>query len=304
MEPVRTASARPAESQRPGQRLFNRLQPLLPQHLLSRVVWYATRWRWRPWKNLLILLFSRFFQVDLSEAESADLHHYDSFNAFFTRSLKTGVRPITADSRDIVSPVDGRISQLGRITDTLIVQAKGYDYSLATLLAGDMQLANRFRNGEFATLYLSPRDYHRIHMPCDGQLQRMIHVPGRRFAVNQTSVNGIPNLFTRNERLINIFRTENGPMALIMVGALFVGSMQTAWTGTLIPAARGECTDYDYTHADIRLSRGAEMGRFNMGSTVILLFPPACIQWQQTFGPESMIRLGRSLGFRRTIRGV
>lgn len=282
-----------------SQRLFNLLQYLLPQHSLSRIVFHAARWRWTPWKNLLIRLFVWYFRVDLGEAESARPGDYENFNAFFTRALKPGMRSLDPDKSIVVSPIDGRINQLGRITNTTLIQAKGHDYSLADLLAGDMQLVNRFQNGDFATLYLSPRDYHRVHMPCDGLLQRMIHVPGRRFAVNYTSVNGIPNLFARNERLINIFRTETGPMALIMVGALFVGSIQTVWTDTLVPAARGKCADYDYLNAHINLTRGAEMGRFNMGSTVILLFPPASIQWRQAFRPESTICMGGSLGLLR-----
>lgn len=262
-------------------------------------MYYMTRLTWRPWKNWQINWFIRRFNVDMQEAELRRAADYPHFNAFFTRALKSGVRTPLEDGQDvmsIVSPVDGRISQYGDIRDTTVIQAKGHDYSVTNLLAGDRQLAAQFHNGVFATLYLAPRDYHRIHMPCDGRLQRMIHVPGSRFAVNETSVAGVPGLFARNERLVNIFSTSIGPVALVMVGAIFVGSMETVWTDPLPARARGECSDYDYRNARIHLRRGAEMGRFNMGSTVILLFPSEQIRWNTRLQIGNRIRLGETIG--------
>lgn len=277
--------------------LFNQLQSLLPQHLLSRLMFIMTRLTWRPWKNAQIRWFSRHYGVDLQEAEYSDANSYTDFNSFFTRALKPGSRPLASDEGALVSPVDGTVSQIGRINQTTILQAKGHDYSIMELLAGDTALANQFSDGHFATLYLAPRDYHRVHMPCSGQLQRMIHVPGARFAVNETSVQGIPRLFARNERLINIFRNDAiDPLALIMIGAMCVGSMQTVWSDPPVARKRGECQDYDYRPLTLMLGRGDEMGRFNMGSTVILLFPPATMEWLPSLQPGQRIRMGQTIG--------
>lgn len=278
------------------QRLFNLLQSCLPQHLLSKLMCAATRWRWRPWKNFQIKWFIKQFGVNMQEAVHPAADDYDCFNDFFTRALKTEARPLASDENALVSPVDGIVSQAGEIHKDSIIQAKGHSFTVEALLAGNKDLARQFTAGSFATLYLSPRDYHRVHMPCAGRLQRMIHVPGRRFAVNQTSVTGINNLFARNERLINLFDTDIGPMALIMVGALFVGSMQTAWTDTLAAKSAGEPHDYDYRNARISLERGEEMGRFNMGSTVILLFPRGCMQWNSSMLPGQRVCMGELIG--------
>lgn len=278
------------------QRLFNHLQGILPQQWLSRVMLTLTNWRWRPWKNLQINCFIQRYGVDMQEAEHTNVEAYEHFNAFFTRSLRDDARPIAPETETLVGPVDGRVSQAGAIHNDSIIQAKGHDYAIGQLLAGDQTLANIFTNGAFATLYLAPRDYHRVHMPCDGRLQRMIHVPGRRFAVNPTSVAGIDHLFARNERVVSLFATPAGSMALVMVGALFVGSLQTVWTGRLSARGRGEIQNYDYRNARISLAKGEEMGRFNMGSTVILLFPAGRTQWHPAVQPGRRICLGENLG--------
>ncbi|MFQ5660208.1 MAG: archaetidylserine decarboxylase [Gammaproteobacteria bacterium] len=272
-------------------------QYLIPQHFLSRLLFYATRFRWRPWKDLLISSFIRFYRVDMDSAADPDYHHYHSFNHFFTRELKAGCRSIAKGRDAIASPVDGTISQLGVITDTDIFQAKGRRFSLGSLLAGDDALTERFRNGHFATLYLSPKDYHRIHMPVDGRLTRMMYVPGRLFAVNQAATRGIDQLFSRNERIINLFDTAVGNMAVITIGALFVGSMETVWGGRVTPAGR-QITDRNYLQGneDIALNKGEELGRFNMGSTVILLFEAGRIQWLNELTAEMPIVMGQAIG--------
>ena len=273
-------------------------QYILPHHFLSRLVFYATRSQWRPWKNLLIKYFIRLYRVDMNIAKQADYRQYSSFNHFFTRELNNDARPIVADIECIASPVDGTISQTGLISDTDIFQAKGRLFNLTALLAAKPELSNYFRNGCFATLYLSPRDYHRIHMPIDGQLEEMIYVPGRLFAVNNSAARNIDQLFCRNERLIKIFDTVIGKMAIISVGALFVGSMETVWAGQITPARKREISHWHYQHTgqNISLSKGEELARFNMGSTVILLFGPGRIEWSQALQPESPVKMGATLG--------
>lgn len=271
------------------------LQYLLPQQILSRIVYHATRWRWQPWKNLLIRWFVRHYQVDLSLAERRDASEYVHFNDFFTRALHADARSVTNTEPSVVSPVDGTVSAMGRITRGQLLQVKGKHYGVSELLS-DSALAAKFEGGTFITLYLSPRDYHRIHMPCAGKLLRMIHVPGRRFAVNRASVAGVPRLFARNERLVNLFETRHGPMALVMVGALCVGSLHTTWAGTLPPANRRNELDYNYAHLDINFRRGEEMGRFDMGSTVILLFPAARMRWQSDLKAGQSVRMGQQIG--------
>jgi phosphatidylserine decarboxylase len=272
-------------------------QYLLPQHGLSRIMHTATRSRWRPWKELLIDRFCRHYGVDMSEAAQDDLLAFESFNAFFTRALRPGARTWPDSNAVLACPVDGALSQAGRIEDELLLQAKGRHYTLIELLGGDGELAEHFRNGSFATLYLSPRDYHRIHMPTDGTLVRMTHVPGDLFAVNPRTARVVDNLFARNERVITIFQTSHGPLALIMVGAIFVGSMETVWAGTITPSARRTVTTWSYGGKQaIQLKRGEEMGRFNMGSTVILLLPKGMVNWRPVLVPESPLRLGQPLG--------
>ena len=272
-------------------------QYLLPQHLLSAGMYRLTRCRWEPLKNLLIRSVIQHYRVDMDLAAQADYRQYQSFNEFFTRQLKTGVRPIADGAAAVVCPVDGTISQIGDIQDTGIFQAKGHTFDLAGLIAGEAQLVTSFRNGKFITLYLSPRDYHRIHMPLSGQLIQMIYVPGRLFSVNRATSRCIPGLYARNERLINIFQTSAGLMGVILVGAIFVGSMETVWAGQITPAARREQRIWDYRDPGraVRLDRGEELGRFNMGSTVILLFEPGRIEWLEPLKADDQVVMGQAM---------
>ncbi|MBF0255624.1 MAG: phosphatidylserine decarboxylase [Gammaproteobacteria bacterium] len=277
-------------------RLFVLLLQLLPHHLLSRAVWYLTRWRWAPFKNRAIRGFIKAFDVEMAQAQSAYAVDYADFNAFFPRSLRPGARPLCAEGQ-LASPADGKISAIGRIEQDSILQAKGMDYSLRELLGGDAALAEGFRDGHFATIYLSPRDYHRVHMPLSGQLREMIHIPGRLFSVNGRTARTLPRLFSRNERLVCLFDTQAGPMAVILVGAIFVGCMDTVWAGTVAPTdLRNSRWRYGEVESGVQLERGAEMGRFNMGSTVILLLPKGALSWQDHLREGSEIRMGEGLG--------
>ena len=280
---------------------------VLPHHLLSRAVREVTRWRTGWLKNLLIRTFIRHFRVDMSEAADPAPGHYPDFNSFFTRALRSGVRPQPDHPDSIASPVDGRISELGRIVDGRLVQAKGRTYSLTELLGGDREHAALFRGGIYATLYLSPRDYHRIHMPSDGLLTETIFIPGRLFSVAPHTTRTIPGLFTRNERLVALFQAPCGPMAVVMVGAIFVASMETVWEG-VIRGPRHDIQIREYaTCGDdhlVRLARGAEMGRFNMGSTVILLYGPDQAQWDPQLAAGQAVHLGQPLGLIRPATGM
>ena len=232
----------------------------------------------------------------MSIAAQPEIGDYQHFNRFFTRALKPGVRPLGGDADTIICPVDGRVSQIGRIQCGEIFQAKNRTYDLETLLGGDRESVTAFTDGRFATLYLSPRDYHRVHIPLDGTLSKMTYVPGRLFAVNTHTTRVIKNVFARNERVISIFDTALGPMAMILVGALNVGRMETVWAGAVTPAGNREISTVDYTGRDIVLNRGQEMGRFNMGSTVILLFAKDRMQWLPRPGPEDQVTMGMALG--------
>lgn len=246
------------------------LQYALPHRLISRLIYYVTRVRWSPFKNLFIRQFARSFKVDWSEAERADASLYVHFNDFFTRALKADARPLDPDPSVLLCPADGAISQCGDITEGRILQAKGMHYSAAELLADD-ELATYFENGSFATVYLSPRDYHRLHMPIRGRLLRTLHVPGRLFSVAGWTAERIPRLFARNERLVCIFETDHGLIAQVLVGAINVSSIETVWSGTVTPPYAAVVVQRDESSQAIELQRGAEMGRFNMGSTVIVL---------------------------------
>jgi len=270
-------------------------QYLTPQHTLSRLTYHITRCEWKPLKNFLIKSFIASFKVDMTLAKQPDGTAYKTFNKFFTRELRPDVRPISQDKNIIISPVDGSISQIGKIESEEIFQAKGRYYNLDTLLAGDVSAAD-FKVGQFATLYLSPRDYHRIHMPLDGKLVKMIYVPGKLFSVNSHTTRVVNNLFARNERVVSIFETEIGPMAIVMVGAMNVGSMETVWAGEITPAKKRNITITDYKDQQIQLKRGEEMGRFNMGSTVILLFPKGKSEWLISLKPNDNIIMGTPLG--------
>jgi phosphatidylserine decarboxylase len=272
---------------------------VLPHHLLSGIVRAAARWQTAWWKNLLINSFIRQFRVDMTEAQDPDPGHYPDFNSFFTRALNSAARPLADQPQAIVSPVDGRISQIGSISDGRLLQAKGQDYSLVTLLGGSEERARTFHGGSFATLYLSPRDYHRIHMPCTGQLTESIYIPGRQFSVAPAGVRTIPGLFSRNERLATLFDTPSGPMALVMVGAIFVACMETVWDGVVRPTGPGiqERQYHTGPGSGIELRQGDEMGRFNMGSTVILLYGPGRVRWLEGLAAEQPLRMGEIIGY-------
>lgn len=295
-------------------RLFVTLQYLLPHHLLCRAVYSLTRSR-SPWlKNRLIRAFLRHYRPRLDEALEPDALRYESFNAFFTRALRPEARPQDRDAGSILSPCDGTVSLLGADAQGgQLLQAKGRRYSLAALLAGDREWCERLRGGSYATLYLAPSDYHRVHMPLSGRLRAAWHIPGRLFSVNTPSVAHIPGLFARNERVVCLFEADFGPFAVILVGALFVGSMSTVWHGEVTPwrgggALRAAQTTVGGTSAAAihRLeagsgagewqARGAELGRFNMGSTVILLLPPETVLWDERCRPGTRLRVGESLG--------
>lgn len=277
-------------------------QYLLPGHLISRITYAITRVRNPRFKNAFTGWFVRTFKVDLNEAQISDPHGYEHFNAFFTRALKPGLRPIVSGQFDIACPVDGTVSQAGTIHDGRIFQAKGHSYSLTELLGGSTKRAAPFLEGTFATLYLSPRDYHRIHMPLGGQLREMVHVPGRLFSVNTSTVKVIPGVFARNERVVSIFDTAFGPMALVNVGAINVGSIETVWAGEITPPAGRVVRFWHYPAAGegaVSLERGAEMGRFNMGSTVIVLFARDAIEWATTLHAGTPVRMGELLARRK-----
>ena len=234
------------------------------------------------------------YGVDMGEAADPRIESYASFNDFFTRPLRAGARPLAP--ADYVCPVDGAISQFGPIARDQIFQAKGHAYSTRALLAGDAALAAEFENGLFATLYLSPRDYHRIHMPCAGRLQRMVYVPGDLFSVNPVTARGVPGLFARNERVVCLFDTVRGPLALVLVGATIVGSMATVWHGVVNPPRPGAVRRFDYADRPVDLARGAEMGRFLLGSTVVLLWPRGTLRFNPGWAPGGAVRMGEAMG--------
>lgn len=271
-------------------------QYVLPHHALSGLMSHLTHCTNPIWKNAFIKTVIRLYGVDMEEARHPDLEHYESFNAFFTRELKEDVRPIASGPRAIACPADGVVSQAGCIEHGRIFQAKGHHYSTVELLGGDEQRASAFENGRFATIYLSPKDYHRLHMPLAGKLTQMVHVPGRLFSVNDTTVGAVPNLFARNERVVCIFETQAGPMALILVGAIFVSSVETVWHGVVTPPTISQPRCWGYGADAPVLGKGEEMGRFNMGSTIIVLFGENSVDWQNDFVAGLPVRLGSAIG--------
>jgi phosphatidylserine decarboxylase len=279
-------------------KLFALLLYLLPHHLLSQAMHWLTRIEWPPLKNRLIKGVIRLYKVNMELAVESDPTRYASFNAFFTRALRPEARPFAEAESAVLSPVDGTVSQLGRIENGRIFQAKGQSYTLPELLGEDGEWCEQFAEGHFATLYLSPRDYHRIHMPLAGELKKMLHIPGRLFSVCPSTTRVVPRLFSRNERLVNLFETEHGPMAVIMVGAIFVASMETVWAGTVAPASR-RISQWRYgpqpPAATLILEKGEEMGRFNMGSTVVLLFPKDAIAWSDALAADAEVRMGQQI---------
>jgi phosphatidylserine decarboxylase len=268
-------------------------QYLLPKRALTAYAgWRASR-RWGANTTRLIRGFIEKYGVDMSEAANPDAASYPSFNDFFTRALKPGARPLAA--ADLVCPVDGAISQFGAIRRDLIVQAKGHDYTTTALVGGDAALAAQFEDGSFATLYLSPKDYHRIHMPCAGRLLRMTHVPGDLFSVNPTTARGVPGLFARNERVVCVFESARGPFVLVLVGATIVGSMATVWHGLVNPPRVTKPREWRYDDRRIELAQGDEMGRFMLGSTVVVLFPKPALRFNPAWAPTRPIRLGEAM---------
>jgi len=267
---------------------------VLPHHALTRVVYWLTR-RESRFTTAVIKKFAVAFNVEMDDAIDPDLNNYKTFNAFFTRALKGDARPIAAGVTEIASPADGRISAIGDIHEARIFQAKGRDYSLLTLLGGDAKATERLGNGRFSTIYLSPRDYHRLHMPLGGQLIKQTHVPGRLFSVGPHTVKTLPNLFARNERVIAQFETEHGLMALVLVGAMNVAAIETVWDGLITPPQQAAMSSKDYSDQDIQLAKGEEMGRFNMGSTIIVLLEnPAA--WRVDMQAGDAVRMGQFLG--------
>ena len=271
-------------------------QYILPQHGLSKLMYRLARSRFKPWKSLMINSAVRLYRVDMREAGKEKAADYVSFNDFFTRHLKPGARTWHLDEANIISPVDGAISQIGRLAGGALIQAKGRRYKLHQLLAADDKMSKRFKDGCYVTLYLSPRDYHRIHMPVSGRLIKSVYVPGRLFAVNNASVRGVDNLFAANERFISLFETGSGLLAQIMVGAIFVGSLQTVWLGQITPAEKRELTVRKYKDQTITLKQGQEFGHFNMGSTVILIFEKDKIEWLRELRNNDAVEVGQILG--------
>jgi phosphatidylserine decarboxylase len=271
------------------------LQYILPHRLLSRIVYWATRWTFAPWKNWLIGTIVRNYNVEMAEAAQPDPLAYQHFNAFFTRKLRADARHADADPAVLLSPADGRISQSGTIVDGRIFQAKGQSYTATELLGGDTEAAAPYGNGRFVTVYLSPRDYHRVHMPLKGTLREMVHVPGRIFSVAPFAVEAIPRLFARNERLVCHFDGEHGPFVVVMVGAILVSSVATVWDGLVIPPYASSIRRTSFAGQNISLERFAEMARFNMGSTVILLLPEGTAELDR-LEPQQPVRVGQRLG--------
>jgi phosphatidylserine decarboxylase len=289
--------AREIETPTLRDRLFVGMQHLLPQHFLSRIVHRLARNRMGPVKNALIRSFVRGFHPDMSDAVEPDPLRYPSFNAFFTRTLRSGARPIDLDPAAIVSPVDGTVSQIGPLDGSQIIQAKGHQYSLEALFDGAPEWVARFAGGAFATLYLAPYNYHRIHMPAAGTLKAAWFVPGKLFSVNAVTAAAVPGLFARNERVVCVFEDGPVPFAMVLVGALFVGSIATVWHGDVTPCSPHRRTELplDTTRAPLQLNKGAEMGRFNMGSTVILVLPPGATHWLPKFQPGVAIQVGQMM---------
>jgi phosphatidylserine decarboxylase len=274
-------------------KLFAALFYILPHHAISWLMFKLARVRWTPMKNLIIRVYTRLNPVRMYEATEEDMFAYEHLNAFFTRALKPGVRPLEQDEDNWICPVDGSVSQAQAIEDGRVFQAKGHDYSLLELVGGDTEMESTFKNGKFATLYLSPRDYHRIHMPASGKLRHMQYIPGRLFSVAPSVVNNIPRLFARNERVVCYFDTDQGPMGLILVGAINVSAMETVWHGLITSEAKA-IKRFDYHDRDIVLERGEEMGRFNLGSTVIVLMTDQ-MDLDKDITTDREIKLGQSL---------
>lgn len=276
--------------------LFAFAQHITPQKTLSRAIGRIAECENRWVKNTFISQFVKKYQVDMSEAINSDPLSYRNFNDFFTRAIRPELRPICDQDDGIACPADGAISQLGNIEYGTLFQAKGHNYSLTDLLGGDASLSNQFLGGSFATVYLSPKDYHRVHMPLTGRLTKMIHIPGKLFSVNKVTAEQIPNVFARNERTVCLFDTEAGPMAVILVGAMIVASIETVWAGQVTPFNKQVVT-WDYGALNnIELKKGEEMGRFKLGSTAIVLFGKDAINWEESLQAEAPTKMGMHFG--------
>ena len=271
------------------------LQYVLPKHLVSVLAGKLADVK-TPWvKNNFIKRFAKAYNIDMSNAIEPELTKYACFNDFFTRAIDLNSRPINTDQRSFCSPVDGAMSQFGKITQGEIVQAKNHSYSALELLGGDQRHAELFEQGEFCTIYLAPKDYHRIHMPCDGKLTEMLHVPGQLFSVNPLTAQNVPKLFARNERVVCLFDTEFGKMAMVLVGATIVGSIETVWEGNITPPTRKQIKRWQYQEGEVSLAKGEEMGRFKLGSTVVLLMENKDWQWDESIELEKSLVLGQKL---------
>lgn len=279
-------------------RLLSLWQYPIPQHLISRLMGLVANSENPAIRDRFLNWFANRYGVNMAEAENPDLASYRTFNEFFTRPLHAGARPIDTDPHSIVSPADGAISELGPITNDAIMQAKGFSYSAQTLLGGDAARAAPFRDGNFITVYLAPKDYHRVHMPFTGTLREMIFVPGDLFSVNTRTAENVPRLFARNERVVAIFDTELGPMAVVLVGAMIVASIETVWAGVVAPMRPGvKVTDYQSTPREpVVLEKGAEIGRFRLGSTAIVVFGPGVAAWDEKYQEGTPTRMGEKLG--------
>jgi phosphatidylserine decarboxylase len=269
-------------------------QYLIPKQALTVFAGWVAGGQWGGVTTAIINWFVKRYNVNMAEAANPDTASYNSFNTFFTRPLRADARPLAA--APLVSPVDGAISQCGPIAGDRVFQAKGHSYSTLALLGGDAALAAEFQDGQFATLYLSPRDYHRIHMPCAGQLKRMVYVPGELFSVNPTTARGVPGLFARNERVVCVFDGEFGPFVMVLVGATIVGSMATVWHGVVNPPRPGTVREWTYEMGNIALAQGEEMGRFLLGSTVVMLFPKGAMEFKPDWTPTRAIVMGEAMG--------
>ncbi|HBT5056610.1 TPA: phosphatidylserine decarboxylase [Klebsiella pneumoniae] len=281
-----------------GNRCFVLAQYLVPQHLLSRLTGYLAGCRIRWFKNRLIKWFIARYDVEMQTARGENEGAYENFNAFFTRRLKEHLRPVTTQLLGIASPADGTLGQYGSLENDKLFQAKGHEYTLLELLGGDVERANPFINGEYATIYLAPRDYHRVHMPVTGTLREMVHIPGKLFSVNNVTASAVPRLFARNERVVCHFDTDNGPMAIVLVGAMIVSSIHTVWHGPVCPY-KSQIQTFAYDDMDgvaIRLKKGEELGHFSLGSTVIMLFGANQIQWQTEFRAGNSLKFGGLIG--------
>ena len=271
-------------------------QYILPHHTLSKWMSKLTHCETKWWKNLFIKQIIAHYGVNMSEALEQDINAFSSFNHFFTRELLPDARPLTAVTKAIASPADGAVSHAGPITEGRIFQAKGKSFTVTDLLGGSEERAKPFINGVFTTIYLSPKDYHRLHMPLSGTLKEMVHVPGRLFSVNTSTTRSVPGLFARNERVVALFDTEAGPMALILVGAIFVSSIETVWHGVVSPPTISSVRTWQYEENAPVLNIGEEMGRFNMGSTIIVLFGQDAAAWSNDFTADKVVKMGEQIG--------